>query len=114
MTHKVHPILAGAATLLLSASLTWAGEPTPAAPAFSETAYRAHIERLASDDFEGRAPGTEGEKKTLAYIEQQFRAAGLQPGIGDSFLQPVPEPGSSIVLLGIGIAGLGARRRRLR
>ncbi len=30
------------------------------------------------------------------------------------FLQPVPEPGSSIVLLGIGVAGLGARRRRLR
>ena len=30
------------------------------------------------------------------------------------FLQPVPEPGSSIVLLGIGVAGLVARRRRRR
>ena len=90
MTHKIHPVLAGASALLLSVSLTWAGESTPAAPAFSEAAYRAHIERLSSDEFEGRAPGTEGEKKTLAYIEQQFRAAGLQPGIGDSFLQPVP------------------------
>jgi hypothetical protein len=37
-----------------------------------------------------RGTGSAGEKKTLAYIEQQFRAAGLQPGIGDSFLQPVP------------------------
>ncbi|MDH5176581.1 MAG: M20/M25/M40 family metallo-hydrolase [Gammaproteobacteria bacterium] len=60
------------------------------APAFSESAYRKHIEVLASDAFEGRAPGTAGEKKTLDYIEQQFRAAGLQPGIGKSFLQPVP------------------------
>jgi Zn-dependent M28 family amino/carboxypeptidase len=90
MTHKVHPVLAGAALLILSASLSWAGESTPAAPAFSESAYRSHIERLSADEFEGRAPGTEGEKKTLAYIEQQFRAAGLQPGIGNSFLQPVP------------------------
>ena len=60
------------------------------APAFPEASYRKHIEVLSSDAFEGRAPGTEGEKKTLAYIEQQFRAAGLQPGIGNSFLQPVP------------------------
>jgi Zn-dependent M28 family amino/carboxypeptidase len=59
-------------------------------PGFSEAAYRKHIEVLASDAFEGRAPGTEGEQKTLAYIEQEFKAAGLQPGIGDSFLQPVP------------------------
>ena len=60
------------------------------APAFPEAAYRKHIEVLSSDAFEGRAPGTAGEQKTLAYIEQQFRAAGLQPGIGNSFLQPVP------------------------
>ena len=59
-------------------------------PSFSEAAYRKHIEVLSSDAFEGRAPGTEGEKKTLAYIEQQFREAGLAPGIGDSYLQPVP------------------------
>ncbi|MFO7693120.1 MAG: CHRD domain-containing protein [Vicinamibacterales bacterium] len=30
------------------------------------------------------------------------------------FLQPVPEPGSSIVLLGLGVAGLAARRLRRR
>ena len=60
------------------------------APTFPEASYRKHIEVLSSDAFEGRAPGTEGEKKTLAYIEQQFRAAGLKPGIGNSFLQPVP------------------------
>lgn len=59
-------------------------------PAFSEATYRRHIEVLSSDAFEGRAPGTAGEQKTLAYIEEQFKAAGLQPGNGRSFLQAVP------------------------
>ena len=59
-------------------------------PVFPESSDRKHIEVLSSDAFEGRAPGTAGEQKTLACIEQQFRAAGLQPGIGDSYLQPVP------------------------
>ena len=63
---------------------------TPVAPDFSEARYRAHIERLASDEFAGRAPRTEGEKKTLEYIEQEFRKAGLEPGVGGSYLQPVP------------------------
>ena len=62
----------------------------PTSPGFSEARFRAHVERLASDEFEGRAPGTEGEKKTLEYIEREFRAAGLEPGAGGSFLQAVP------------------------
>src|SRR5512136_470672 len=77
--------IAVAAALLAVGSIALADTPT-----FSEAAYLKHIEVLSSDAFEGRAPGTEGEKKTLAYIEQQFRAAGLKPGIGDSYLQPVP------------------------
>jgi len=77
-------------TLLAAALLTVCTAAQADAPVFPDASYRKHIEVLSSDAFEGRAPGTEGEKKTLAYIEQQFRAAGLQPGIGDSFLQPVP------------------------
>jgi Zn-dependent M28 family amino/carboxypeptidase len=38
------------------------------------------VQVLASDEFEGRAPGTAGETKTLAYLEAQFRALGLEPG----------------------------------
>jgi Zn-dependent M28 family amino/carboxypeptidase len=75
---------------LAATMLTLGGIAHADSPAFLEAAYRKHIEILSSDAFEGRAPGTDGEKKTLAYIEQQFRAAGLQPGIGNSFLQPVP------------------------
>jgi len=59
-------------------------------PTFAEQSYRGHIERLSSDDFEGRGAGTAGEQKTIAYIEQQFRAVGLAPGNGESYLQAVP------------------------
>lgn len=59
-------------------------------PTFPEPAYRKHIEVLASDAFEGRAPGTEGETRTIAYIAEQFQAAGLEGAIDGSFLQPVP------------------------
>ena len=62
----------------------------PTAVSFPEADYRKHIEVLSSDAFEGRAPGTEGEKKTVEYIEQQFREAGLSPGIGGQYRQAVP------------------------
>ncbi len=77
-------------TLLVAALLTSCTAAQAEAPVFPEASYRKHIEMLSSDAFEGRAPGTAGEQKTLAYIEQHFRAAGLKPGIGDSYLQPVP------------------------
>jgi Zn-dependent M28 family amino/carboxypeptidase len=35
---------------------------------------------LASDEFEGRAPGTPGETKTVGYLVAQFKALGLEPG----------------------------------
>ena len=49
-----------------------------------------HIEVLASDDFQGRMPFTEGGQKTTAYLEQEFKKLGLQPGNGDSYFQDVP------------------------
>jgi Zn-dependent M28 family amino/carboxypeptidase len=52
--------------------------------------YRTHVARLASDEFEGRAPGSAGERRTVEYLEQQFLALGLQPVDGASFRQEVP------------------------
>ncbi|RMD90075.1 MAG: peptidase M28, partial [Alphaproteobacteria bacterium] len=49
-----------------------------------------HVQVLASDAFEGRAPASEGEKKTLAYLSAQFTAMGLSPANGASFFQDVP------------------------
>ena len=51
----------------------------------------AATETLASDEFEGRAPGSEGETKTLAYLTEQFSALGLTPGNPDgTWVQDVP------------------------
>jgi hypothetical protein len=51
-------------------------------------ALRRHIDVLASDSFEGREPGTEGERKTIAYITGEWKAAGLEPaGLDGSWLQ---------------------------
>jgi len=49
-----------------------------------------HIKVLSSDEFEGRAPSSKGEKLTLDYLTKQLTAIGFKPGNGDSFLQAVP------------------------
>ncbi|MEP0367485.1 MAG: M28 family metallopeptidase [Cyclobacteriaceae bacterium] len=65
-----------------------------------------HIEVLASDEFQGRMPFTEGEVKTLDYLESQFKSFGLEPGNGDSFFQEVPlveldaKPAKELVIKG--------------
>src|SRR5262252_6999617 len=51
----------------------------------------AHTEKLSSDEFEGRAPGTKGEELTVAYLIDQFKKMGLKPGNTDgSYVQKVP------------------------
>ncbi|MGX7952342.1 M28 family peptidase [Tsuneonella sp. HG249] len=61
--------------------------PTSTPPSASEAALRAalsrHIATLASDEFAGRQPGTEGEAKTLRYLARDWQAAGLISGTND-------------------------------
>jgi Zn-dependent M28 family amino/carboxypeptidase len=46
---------------------------------------------LASDEFQGRAPGTPGEDRTIRYLVEQFKAAGLEPaGENGGWTQTVP------------------------
>lgn len=52
--------------------------------------FGEHVRVLASDEFEGRGPGTPGEDKTVAYLQAQFERMGLKPGNGDSYFQTVP------------------------
>ncbi len=56
----------------------------------NETTFRDVTTRLASDEFEGRAPGTAGEEKTVNLLIERFRALGLQPGNNGSWTQTVP------------------------
>ncbi|TXK36522.1 M20/M25/M40 family metallo-hydrolase [Pontibacter qinzhouensis] len=60
------------------------------ATSITAESYGNYVAALAADELEGRKPFTSGEKKTLDYLEQEFRALGLEPGNGDSFLQEVP------------------------
>lgn len=49
-----------------------------------------HIERLASDEFLGRMPFTEGEEKTVNYLKEEFEKLGVSPGNGSNYFQDVP------------------------
>ncbi|MCR5870296.1 M28 family metallopeptidase [Sphingomonas sp. J344] len=64
--------------------------PDVALPAMPMDLMKAATQTLSSDEFEGRAPGTPGEEKTLAYLVDQFQKAGLQPGNNGSWFQDVP------------------------
>ena len=49
------------------------------------------VQVLASDNFEGRAPGTRGEDRTIGYLIGRFQALGLHPGGPDgAWTQTVP------------------------
>lgn len=56
----------------------------------NEARFRNDIKALSSDEFEGRAPTTHGEKLTLDYLTKAFTEMGLKGAYQGSFLQPVP------------------------
>lgn len=62
----------------------------PALASIQAQDLAADTQVLSSDEFEGRAPASKGEEKTIAYLEQEFRKLGLKPGNGSSFFQEVP------------------------
>lgn len=62
----------------------------PPAPSLSLDTLKSVTQTLSSDAFEGRAPGTPGEDKTVALIAERFAAAGLKPGNNGSWYQDVP------------------------
>ncbi len=85
--------------LALVACAPAARQGEPAGEATVDPARLAqHVRVLASDSFLGRGPATAGEEKAVAYIADQFRAAGLQPGgPNGSWYQEVPLNQSAIV-----------------
>jgi Zn-dependent M28 family amino/carboxypeptidase len=61
-----------------------------APPQISQATLATVTQILSSDEYEGRAPTTPGEEKTVRLISERFRAAGLQPGNKGSWFQEVP------------------------
>lgn len=56
----------------------------------NEDSLRSYTKTLSSDAFLGRMPFTNGETKTVAYLVDQMKRFGLEPGNGDSYIQSVP------------------------
>ncbi len=77
-----------------------AAVPAPAAENAAQTVAKTADERLkrdvtylASDELEGRGPGTKGIEKAADYIAGEFKKAGLKPaGLDGTYFQPFPYP----------------------
>ena len=85
-----------AKTELLALFLTGCASLAAALPPDGIAAARllARTRVLASDEFEGRAPGTAGEERTVAYLVDEFKQMGLSPGNPNgTYLQEVPMVG---------------------
>ncbi len=85
----VLPSLAGLSALLLTSACSSETQVNVEGPISIETMQEV-TRTLSSDEFAGREPGTPGGHMTLDYLAEQFAAAGLQPGNGDSWFQEVP------------------------
>jgi Zn-dependent M28 family amino/carboxypeptidase len=94
-------ILATAALAACGSNQPNASQSTPLPPqaksalaGLTPNSILAHIKVLASDEFEGRAPASPGEDKTVNYLVSQFKSIGLQPGNPNgTFIQDVPMVG---------------------
>jgi Zn-dependent M28 family amino/carboxypeptidase len=82
-------------TLRLAAAMLLAAVSVPAvaqtAPAIDAAKLTETVRTLASDQFQGRAPGTIGEERTIGYLIGRLQALGLEPaGVDGGWTQPVP------------------------
>src|SRR3546814_207804 len=89
-TTRFHAAIAAVALLSFAPAVSAA--PAKGDAPVTEAELAAHIKILADDAFEGRAPGTEGEDRTIAYVVGEWARAGLEPVPGSvtPWLQPVP------------------------
>ncbi len=74
---------------------------------FNVNEIKADVKLISSDKFGGREPATAGGKMTTDLLVKEFKALGLKPGNGDSYLQKVPlvtivtEPKSKLTIADI-------------
>ena len=71
--------------------------PAEALTAIDTGTLMRHIRVLSADSLLGRAPGTIGEDRTIAYLEHEFSSMGLAPGNPDgTYIQKVPLVGITV------------------
>ena len=115
-TSRLRHVLSIATGLALALSLAGGSATASSDAAVDPAKLSAHVKTLASDAFEGRGPATPGEQKTVAYLIEQMKAAGLQPG-GDlkngtrAWTQDVPLAQFNIDgPIDVGVSAAGQRR----
>ncbi|WP_430430043.1 M28 family metallopeptidase [Parasphingorhabdus sp.] len=75
---------------MMIASPAWAQTPEQPAEIRADRITQT-VKTMTLDQFEGRAPGTAGEDRTIGYLIGRFEALGLEPGgVDGSWTQPVP------------------------
>src|SRR5512143_2463620 len=84
-------ILPALLALTTTAQAQVATPATRLARAVNPVSYRAHLQFLADDQLEGRAPATRGGDLAAKYIAAQFQRLGLEPaGDSETFFHRVP------------------------
>ena len=107
MKKRIHAIVSLAAVLSFALACTTtttnvntnSGAVTNSVPAELKSAFDSitandimqHTKVLATDEYEGRGPGTKGEELTVKYLTDQYQRIGLKPGNPDgTYVQKVP------------------------
>jgi Zn-dependent M28 family amino/carboxypeptidase len=67
-----------------------ANEQHTFSPDITPDDFAAHLRVISSDEYDGRKPGTLGERLTTNYIIEQFKRMGLEPGNKGDWVQTVP------------------------
>ena len=74
---------------LLAAALVITAVPALLARQSEIDRWWSHVVFLSDDSMQGRQTGSPEHRKAAEYVAEQFKKAGLKPGAGTSYLQPV-------------------------
>jgi Zn-dependent M28 family amino/carboxypeptidase len=89
--NRIYTLLIALVTLVACKPATESKyDPNDGLETFTVTGIENHLKVLSSDEFMGRKPFTEGETKTINYLQEEVKKLGLEPGNGNSYLQEVP------------------------
>jgi hypothetical protein len=96
-------LMAMAATTAASAQKI--ADPRPFAATITSDDLKKHLYIVAGKEMQGRETTTEGQRKAAAYIENQFKTLGLQPGNNGNFQLSFPVFQDSLIAAIIEVNG---------
>jgi len=105
--YALHAAVLAALVLILFSCANKNQNLTPALESITVDDLSSDVIILSSDDFEGRAPASKGEEKTVNFLREEFKKLRLKPGNGDSYFQEVPmveitaDPGAMLKIKGV-------------